>query len=58
MLLYTASLKEIHPTTLSSRLTADENKVTAVTGVLVATKAEQQLQNKEVEKVWIPITSK
>lgn len=35
---------------MSSRLTAIENKVTAITAELVATKTEQQLQKKSVEE--------
>ncbi|XP_051266411.1 heavy metal-binding protein HIP [Dicentrarchus labrax] len=37
-------------TVMSSRLTATENKVTAITAELEATKAEQQLQKKKVEE--------
>lgn len=37
-------------TVMSSRLTATENKVTAITAELEATKSEQQLQKKKVEE--------
>lgn len=35
---------------MGSRLTATENKVTAITAELEATKTEQQLQKKKVEE--------
>lgn len=41
---------------MSSRLTAAENKVTAITQELEATKTEQQLQKKKVEEAETLIT--
>lgn len=41
---------------MSSRLTAAENKVTAITQELEAAKAEQQLQTKKVEEAERLIT--
>lgn len=42
---------------MSFRLTAAENKVTAITQELEATKAEQQLQKKKMEEAERLITS-
>lgn len=59
MLLYTAFqfiLRLCDISVMSSRLTAAENKVTAITQELERTKAEQQLQKKKVEEAERLIT--